>query len=185
MREEGGEADAWARERSGSEQRVAGWGAGARGAWAAGVLGQSGAEGRSGGGSRVPGLCGRGGNGRAGHEALAGRGLAVAGWRRPAGPARGWAGNGGSCLGRSQEGKERRAGLGLGFRGFGLDLGKGLGSSLYLPTSIFLFLVLTQTKLDEFKLNFEFHNLKHTSKNKNVQHECNIKSRSMIDFNYL
>ena len=101
-----------------------------------------------------------------GHEVLAGRGLAVAGWRRPAGPARGWAGNGGSCLGRSQEGKERRVGLGLGFRGFGLDLGKGLGSSLYLPTSIFLFLVLTQTKLDEFKLNFEFHNLKHTSKKK-------------------
>ena len=91
MREEGGEADAWARERSESEQRVAGWDAGARGAWAAGVLGQSEAEGRSGDGPRVPGLCGRGGNGRAGHEALAGRGLAVAGWRRPAGPARGWA----------------------------------------------------------------------------------------------
>ena len=97
------------------------------------MLGQSEAEGRSGHGPRVPGLCGRGGNGRAGHEALAGRGLAVAGWRRPAGPARGWAGNGGSCLGRSQEGKERRAGLGLGFRGFGLDLGKGLGLLSIFP----------------------------------------------------
>ena len=117
----------------------------------------------------------RGGLGRYGREA--GGGWAASGVRD-------WAAEEVETAQREQ-GRGLSAWLGLGFRGFGLDLGKGLGSSLYLPTSIFLFLVLTQTKLDEFKLNFEFHNLKHTSKNKNIQHECNIKSRSMIDFNYL
>ena len=78
-------------------------------------------------------------------------------------------------------GKERAAGW-AGLVGW-VWLWFGLGS--FLVSSSLLFLILTQTKLDEFKLNFEFYNLKHTSKNKNIQHECNIKSRSMIDFNYL
>jgi hypothetical protein len=58
---------------------------------------------------------------------------------------------------------EKENGLGQAFSWVGL--GFELGFLFWvLGFFSFSFLNSNQTKLDEFKLNFEFHNLKHTSK---------------------